>query len=934
MKNLAHNLFLFFLLGFVFWPFFTPGERVANDFPYTFTENVNEITLPQTWSSRFSEGLGENVVVTLSTWPNDLLYWTGARLGISPNILIRVLRFLPILIIGFWAQRRLLNFIGLRKTGIFIGTLLYLLNTYILILIDGGQYSIGMAYAWFPIAYLAIIKAVNGNLSRKILSGLAVSVLGILDIRFIYLLFLLIFLKTVYDLFFERETSFLNFIFLRLTTALTILLVFIGLNIYWLSPSAIAKAQVLPETYERVSQTSFLSFSNIGHALFLLQPHWYKNVFGKVTPIRWEFVFIPILIFIAPVLKKKNKEVGFWLLTSLVSIFLVKGANPPLPGLYPWLFTHIPGFSLFRDPTKFFFLVALSYSALIGFTADELIKKFNWSFRIGPWSLKVIPLLLTTYFLLIINPVWSGKMTGTFSEPLYKRESFKIAEILKNDIIFGRIFWIPSRSILGYSSTTHPSLDAERVLKKRPFEIGAVGTYEIFNFLRDAPFMGEIFKIAGIKYISYPYPDTRREELKQDNIDYYYSFLDQLTNLPWVETKISDPPVPVLKVKNSKDHFFIADNTFLVVGSDGIYNNLAKIQDFNLSKNALIFAEEKPGLSDACNKASCKAILFDKNKIDFAATFIDKSRFVFPAQKLGFDPDESGWPASNALRSNAGWWKRETSDFLWLRNFLQTKYGLDNQDFDYGGGWAVAEGDLKLQIANNKLQKGNILLARVMESSRGGKVEFLQGDIKIGEIDTKIEEPEKVEINLTGYKDIPDQIFSYDKADFRWFEVGWLPNNDKMLTIKTEGDINVVNALVSLPQDEWLRINGLSHQYNVVEWNKLSDLEKENLFTSETLPTVSYQRINPTHYKVKVTKLTKPATLAFSESYDPLWEMGGQKSYPLYSLINGFMVNKDGEYDIYYTPQKYVLPGLLVSGLTLAAIITLLLIVKKKTLQV
>ena len=54
-------------------------------------------------------------------------------------------------------------------------------------------------------------------------------------------------------------------------------------------------------------------------------------------------------------------------------------------------------------------------------------------------------------------------------------------------------------------------------------------------------------------------------------------------------------------------------------------------------------------------------------------------------------------------------------------------------------------------------------------------------------------------------------------------------------------------------------------------------------------------------------------------------------SYPLYSLINGFTISEDGEYDIYFSPQKYVLPGLLVSGVCLVLVITTLVILKKSS---
>ena len=253
---------------------------------------------------------------------------------------------------------------------------------------------------------------------------------------------------------------------------------------------------------------------------------------------------------------------------------------------------------------------------------------------------------------------------------------------------------------------------------------------------------------------------------------------------------------------------------------------------------------------------------------------------------------------------------------------MQQKYGIDNSDFDYGGGWAVGEGSLKLEVRSLKFKEGNLLLARVMESSRGGKIEFYQGENKIGEINTRVERPKKVEVKITGYKEIPDRIFTYDKADFSWFEAGKLVS-DEPLTIKTGGDINVVNALISISGDEWRRIDNSIHRYKI---NKPEDITLDN----KTNVKISYERVAPTYYKVKIKGLKTPSTLVFSETYDSLWSIrhseGGsiKFSFPLYSLINGFTVDSDGEYDIYFTPQKYVLPGLIVSGATLIFLIILL----------
>ena len=435
--------------------------------------------------------------------------------------------------------------------------------------------------------------------------------------------------------------------------------------------------------------------------------------------------------------------------------------------------------------------------------------------------------------------------------------------------------------------------------------------------------MGELFDIAAIKYIAYPYPDVRREELKEDNIEYYYAFLDQLSNVPWVESRITEPPVTVLKVKENQEHLFTAENTFTVVGNDRIYKELLNIPGFKLKNNALTFAEESPGIAlNTFNDSSSKIILYGRSNNDVVLSMVSPEYFIFPANQLDFEPDETGF------------WKRETSDFLWWRNFLQTKYRLDFQDFDFGGGYAVAEGKRELGVENLEFGKEKLLFVRAMVGPRGGKIEFWQGEEKIGEIDTLVETPEKINIKLAGYKEIPDQIFEYDKAELKWHSIGKLINGSPLI-IKTEGDVNVINTFVSISGEEYVSIEERMAGGNVVIWDELSTNQKEELFKADTKAGLTYKRISPTKYTVNVEGVTKPVSLIFSETHDPLWKVkhpDGKVSSAnkVYSLVNGFIISSDGEYVIYFEPQKYVYPGLVVSGVMLASMFTLLVLLRKR----
>ncbi len=918
------------------------GVRVAADYPLISMSTLHALfNIPYTWQNGGSVGLGEYGIFTLWSWPYNFVLGLLSRLGLNFSIQERIFYILPILLIGIFGLRKSIKYYNISGLGIFISTIFYLTTTYLLLLIDGGQLSIALSYAFFPLVFIQILRSIYGNLKDQIISVIFLIFFASFDIRFVFILLLLLIMRFIFEIINrfakEKHIGIGRWIY----GGLFFSFLFVLFNSFWILPFKMFPLSSV--TYSSLISNIELSTVTWKHAVLLLQPQWYKNVFGVVPPVNYAFIMIPILAFSAPVIfffRENNKyrsEVIFWTLIAILGVFLAKGSNPPFGGVYSFIFNKIPGFSLFRDSTKFFFLVALSYSVLIAFSVDWLVNRFNWKLKIGNWKLSIISFLLIPYFLSLISPVYTGEMTGTFSKPINEKEFRYVDLTIEKDNQFGRVFWIPGIAPLGYSDYNHPSLEALRLTKIRPFSIGIVGSYEIFNFLREAPFMGELFKVSDIEYLVYPYPDPRRIDLKKDNIDYYFAFLDQLSKLPWIEKRITDQPVPLLKTKTTKDHLFITNNSFYVVGSDRIYWDLMKINDFDLSNSALIFTEENPGLIKDIDKNS-KVLLYDKSDTDLLMSFVEREDMYLPAMDLSREPSDNAKIIKENGRAGhslgVGWWKRESSDLIWWRDFLQTKYGIDNLDFDYGGGWAIAEGDLNYELGIKNYAKGDTLFARVMKSSKGGKVEFWQGEEKIGEVNTLDINPEKIEIKLTGYKEIPDKISTYNKADLNWYKIGKFSSGDPQITIKTTGDINVINTIAVVSEDDLNsyenEIKMLKNESRLIYWIDLSGSEKQKLFTGNLNGKLSYKRINPTKFEVDISELASPSYLIFSETYDPKWDLNGQGSKPIYSFINGFYVDKPGKYTLYFTPQKYVLPGLIVSGITFLTLMGILIYAKAR----
>lgn len=884
MKKAA-LLFLILALLIVYWQWFIPGPKVATDYPIISSSALKPFyNIPQLWSEYGAEGLGEYTVFTLWSWPFVFVSSVFANLGFGFEFRERFLIIFPFLIFGLGGMWMLGKEMKFSHTARFITTLFYLTNTYILTVLDGGQLTIGLAYSLFPISFLVIKKSIQGGLPSKILAGLSIWIIGFLDFRFTYVMALFTLIYFIFELMFLKGEKRINWITGWLKTGIVSGFILIGLNAYWLIP--IIKVPLAGSVISSLIQTDYTSYINLGHPMLMLTPNWFINVFGVITKLRFEFVLITAFAFLAPILRSKDKALGFWLILALISIFLTKGTAEPFGSIYKWFYLNIPGFSLFRDSTKFFFLVAISYAVLIGTTTDEILRKIKSRKFI---FLKIIfPLAVTAFLLLTIWPAPIGVMTGTFSSPPLEKEYSKLNKYFEEDRKFSRVFWIPAIAPQASLTASHPHIEASRLVQKRPFSQGVLGTYEIFNFLREAPYMGEIFDVSAISYIVYPSLDLRRGNLHPDNINYYHIFSAQLTKLPWLK-RVEESPVALWKTKSTQDKLFITPNLWWVIGSDSIYNEATKSAKLKLSKNALIFPQESPDLGRKLDEFdSAKIVLNNKTALDLAASFLDAEELIFPAKQLSYNPDSSGW------------WKRETKDLISFRFFLRDKYAIDNQDFDLGGGWAIGEGKLELTIKNLELRKDNILLARVMESSRSGELKFYQNGRLIGDVITR------------GGKD----------ANIRWFEVGQLKSNGE-LSIESEGDINVMNALALLNKSNWESLKSKAEGLK----NRIVDFDET--YAEDLNPKVTYEEITPTKYKVNITNLAKPSFLIFSQTYHPLWRLDNEQSIPVYSLLNGFRVGRDGDYILEFEPQKLVLPSFIISGLTLFVSILLLLKIGK-----
>lgn len=374
---------------------FEIGALTAGDWPYLYQETIKTFwTWPSPWGYNYS-GMGG------ASYASGLVYFFEitakilSSLGLDWVLIERLIWFGPILLLTFFGSLSLAKKVLPSKTLFqWFAPIVYSVNTYFLMLVSGGQLGVAFGYSLGPLILKLFIDLPEHHSWRhQLTAGLLFGWQMLLEPR--------IFLLTI--------VAILGYYFLvggvRLITAGKILLfpllVVLVTNLFWLWPSLTIRGGALPVGYGASGWVSFFSFADFSDTISLLHPNWPENIFGKTYLMRPEFLALPILSFASllfinysrvdgspagragltnSVRNKSNplinnRTILYFNLLALLGAFLAKGANPPFGRVYLWLFEHLPGMRLFRDPTKFYFWVAIAYSIMIPFSLQKISLK-------------------------------------------------------------------------------------------------------------------------------------------------------------------------------------------------------------------------------------------------------------------------------------------------------------------------------------------------------------------------------------------------------------------------------------------------------------------------------------------------------------------------------------------------------------------------------
>lgn len=457
----------------------------------------------------------------------------------------RIIWWIPFLLGSFISSLLLARKLFPSTQLHFLTPIIYTFNTYILMVVGGGQISgIGLGYAFYPLTiYFWANLIEKRRVVDSLICGICISMIIILDPRVALVSALTVFIFCLHHVLphISNKKHIVRDIFLFFILPSIVAL---ATHFYWILPLVISGTSPLGQlgqAYDSTNAVRYFSFAKLENSLALMHPNWPKNIFGLVGFMKSEFLIFPILAFSFLLFQKKvgRRELSIALI-GLVGVFLAKGVNEPAGQLYEFLFNNFPGFSLFRDPTKWYFLIALSYSLLIPLSLIEISKRFKRSEHL-------LAVVFLGFFVFTLIPIFSMKLgIKTVNMPA---DYIKLEGFLNQERDFFRTLWIPTYQRFGLYNNNHPVVVGIE-------QLGASGNEDVARFLSTNK---NVIQVAGIKYLIVPYDSEKEIFLNDRKYDerLRLKLISDISRVEWLKRLPDIGRIAVWEVPNAKNRFTI-----------------------------------------------------------------------------------------------------------------------------------------------------------------------------------------------------------------------------------------------------------------------------------------------------------------------------------------------------------------------------------------
>ena len=444
------------------------------------------------------------------------------------------------LVIVLWFSGLSMYFVGRSFKKSWLPSLaagvFYMLTPWLFDRIVAGDFSRMISYMLFPLFFILFIKSIdlkekkNGAIIYSLIIGALLIFVD--DISFVLIFATLTFYAIFGIVFFsDRKKA----IFASMKSLFAIFSIFLISNLYWLIPSFLLHQSTNALSLSTVSDLVTRSSNNVLLNVFRSTSSPTGNFLASVSSngefyTVWNLLsfLIPIIVFSALLFLPKNRNVLFFSLLAVISIFLGKGINPPFGQLYSWAYLHIPYMQAFRDSDKWVMTLCFAYSFLLLFIADfatsrvqrikypsffkAKISRVNFGkMNFGTLCSVFIVLMLLSIFFVSSFPYLSGNFNGqlkTVDFPNSYQDAYQWLGSQNGDF---KVLWLPPDIYTQYDwmGSSYQQHDLIATYSPKPnvmiYSASDIGTfsYSIASDLyhNETCYLGKILAIANVKYI-------------------------------------------------------------------------------------------------------------------------------------------------------------------------------------------------------------------------------------------------------------------------------------------------------------------------------------------------------------------------------------------------------------------------------------------------
>ena len=607
--NIFYTLFFLGFIFFIFRNWFLAPQIIGGDWPYLFPEMLRDPSIYfSSWNPGQGNGLGGiNPVYSLGMFFGFTVF-LAHTFSIPWVFIYKFFWFALPLLFGILSSIYLVKTIFPQSAlwQKLLASFIFTVNTYFLMVVGGGQMGVALSYSVAPLVLARFIKLINYivvsnknfqfsifNFQLALLAGLVLAIQVMFDPRIAYITMIAV---AIYVLLNSKRNR-LNVPYLILYTFIIPGLIAGLLHAVWILPILFLQSSPIPQSLTNVDGFRFFSFADFSNTFSMLHPNWPENIFGKTYFMKSEFMLLPIIAYSSLLFlsykslkhAEQNAErrgILFFALLGLIGAFLAKGANEPFSSVNIWLFDNIPGFAMFRDPTKFYILVVLSYSVLIPFSLWQFVKIVS-SIKHKVLSIHntyyIIPATFLVFWAFLIHPAIFGQLGGTFREREVQVEYIRLKDFLYNQPGFFRTLWIPRQHRFTYNFWSRMPVEAQPLLKKAKI-------MDIVSELRK-PERKEYLSDLGIKYVIVPYDPNGEIFIKDRKYDplAYQQTVRQLEAIPWLKKIDGFGKIAVFETPTFKDYFWLT-------GDGSLTYDMVNVTNYNISVSInhpqrLVFAE-------------------------------------------------------------------------------------------------------------------------------------------------------------------------------------------------------------------------------------------------------------------------------------------------------------------------------------------------------